>query len=116
MDYSAKKSSGPVKTYVLGGPKRKYSGFGMVIRSEREKKGWTIMQLYIKINQLSSRSIQIVSYESLLRWERGEGIPQIESTVALAKVLNKPELIKLRVDAIELAKRKNPHELSLARI
>ena len=106
MNYSVKNSIKPVKSYVLEGAKRKYSSFGDVIKSERQQRGWTITQLYIKLNQLSSKGNQIISYESLLRWEKGDGIPQIESTVALAKVFHKPDLIQLRVDAVELAKRK----------
>jgi len=115
MDYSVKNCKA-VNSYVLERSKKKYSGFGTIIKAEREKKGWTVVQLYLKVNQLSSKGNQIVSYESLLRWERGDGIPQIESTVALAKALKKPELIQLRVQAVELAKRKNPHELELTRI
>jgi len=115
MHYSVKNSTKTVKTYVLEGTKRKYSGFGAMIKSERERRGWTLMQLYLNVNHLSSKGNQIVSYESLLRWERGDGIPQIESTVALSKAFGKPDLIQLRVDAVELAK-KNPHERELTRI
>ncbi|WP_110953067.1 helix-turn-helix domain-containing protein [Anaerosinus massiliensis] len=95
-----------VNNYELDSPKRKYSEFGVILKSAREAKGWTIIQLYMNVNQLSSKGNQIISYESLLRWERGLGIPQIESTVALARVLSKPEIIQLRIEAIELCKRK----------
>lgn len=113
MDYSVMNYS--LMDCMSEEPKRRYSVFATVIRAEREKRGWTIMQLYVKLNQLSSKGNQIISYESLLRWERGDGIPQIESTVALARVFSKPDLIQLRVDAVELAK-KNPHERELTRI
>ena len=96
--------------------RQKYKPFGMFLKTVRQERGWTLQQLYVKVNLLSSKDIQIISYDSLKRWEGGYGIPQIESAVALAKVLNKPELIKLRVDAVELAIRKNPHELALTRI
>jgi len=108
MDYNANHSN------CDDASKRKYSDFGTILKAAREAKGWTIIQLYMKVNQLSSKGKQIVSYESLLRWERGAGLPQIESTVALARALCKPDIIQQRLDFIELRK-KRPHQLALTR-
>ena len=82
-----------------------FTTFGNVLKNERVKRGWTRIELYIKVNQLSRKKDQIISVESLARWENGKKLPRIEATFALAKVYKKPELINLRIQAIELKRK-----------
>lgn len=81
------------------------NSFSTVLKNERVKRGWTRIQLYVKVNELSKKNKQIISVESLARWENGKKLPRLESTLALAKVYKKPELINLRIQAIELIRK-----------
>lgn len=85
-----------------------YGKFGEACRQAREAKGWSYIQAMMKINSLcEKRDKPICTERSLIRWENGEHLPKIESTKAMAIVYGQPELIRLRVDAIEfLHKRK----------
>lgn len=76
--------------------------FSSVLKSERIKRGWTRIRLYMEVNALSTKGKQIISIESLARWENGQKLPRLESTLALAKVYKKPELINLRIQAADV--------------
>jgi transcriptional regulator with XRE-family HTH domain len=81
------------------------SEFAKTLRLAREKRKWTRLQLYMRVNELSSKHEQIVCLNSIERWEKGEMLPRIEATLALAKALGNPSLLKLRIDAIELKRK-----------
>lgn len=82
-----------------------YKEFAQVLKAERLKRGWTRIQLYMRINELSKKHGQLVSIDSLGNWENGKKLPRLEATLALAKVYKKPELINLRIQAIELIRK-----------
>lgn len=75
--------------------------FSTMLKSERTKRGWTRIKLYMKVNALSTKDEQIVSIESIASWENGKRLPRLEATLALARVYQKPELISLRIQAVD---------------
>ncbi|MGL5270877.1 MAG: helix-turn-helix domain-containing protein [Selenomonadaceae bacterium] len=93
-----------------------YYEFGEILRNARKARGWTQIQASAKVNELCQKRESIASVYSLDKWERGEVLPRLESIVALSRAYSRPDLIAARIKAIELAKRKNPHELALTRI
>lgn len=82
------------------------NSFSNVLKNERVKRGWTRIQLYMRVNALCKKKSQLVSIESLARWENGKKLPRLEATLALARVYHKPELIDLRIQAIEFSRKK----------
>jgi transcriptional regulator with XRE-family HTH domain len=95
---------GEVKTTKMSA----YDMFGRACRQAREAKGWSYIQAMMKINGLcDKRGKPICTERSLVRWETGEFLPKIEPTKAMAIVYGRPDLISLRIEAIEfLRKRK----------
>lgn len=84
---------------------KNYADFGRLIRTERMKRGWTQIQLYMRVNELSKKE-QAFCLDSIKCWEVGKSIPKIEAVLALSKVFKMPELIGIRVNIIELERRK----------
>lgn len=80
--------------------------FGEILKSERKKRGWTRVQLYVRANMLSTKNVQLVSIRSLINYETNKTLPDIDTTVLLARVYNRSDLIALRAAKVELAKRK----------
>lgn len=72
------------------------TAFSKVLRSARKEKGWTRLQAYMKSLNISDD--EIFTPDTLRKWETGEQVPMsIERIVGLAKLYNKPELIRLRI-------------------
>ena len=72
------------------------TAFSNALRSAREEKGWTRLQAYMKSLNISDD--EIFTPDTLRKWETGEQVPMsIERIVGLAKLYNKPELIRLRI-------------------
>lgn len=81
--------------------------FGEALRNSRERLELTRVQASIRINELCRKRETIASPDAIEKWENGRVLPKIEQTKAMAIVYGQPELIRLRVDAIEfLHKRK----------
>lgn len=80
--------------------------FGEAVRKARERKGWTRIQAAMNINQLCKKRDSIASPDALEKWENGKVLPKIESVFAMAKAYSMPELIQLRISAIDLQKKK----------
>lgn len=81
--------------------------FGQACKRARESRSWTYEKATCEINNLCLKREQICDVRSLKRWEKGDGLPKIESTKAMAIVYGNPDLINLRLDVIEfLRKRK----------
>jgi transcriptional regulator with XRE-family HTH domain len=78
--------------------------FAKLLKQLRLRHGWTRIQLYLRLNELSSKE-QIIGFDSIERWESGRQLPKIEATLALSRVFHMPELIQMRVNIIELQKR-----------
>lgn len=79
--------------------------FGEILRQAREGMGWTRLQASMKINDLCTKRESVVSPVAIEKWENGKVLPKLESTVALARAYRKPELIQLRIEAVELNKK-----------
>lgn len=60
-------------------------------------KQWTPTMLYVRSNVLSESGTEIFSPRSLQKWISGQGLPKIDSTVAMAEALGMPDLIDKRV-------------------
>lgn len=59
------------------------------------------------INRLCEKRDQpIVTERSLRLWEMGHHLPKIEAVTAMAQVYGRPDLIDLRIKAIEFLKKK----------
>lgn len=72
------------------------TAFSNALRSAREEKGWTRLQAYMKSLNISDD--EIFTPDTLRKWETGEQVPMsIERIVGLAKLYDKPELIRLRI-------------------
>ncbi len=72
------------------------TAFSKALRSARKEKGWTRLQAYMKSLNISDD--EIFTPDTLRKWETGEQVPMsIERIVGLAKLYNKPELIRLRI-------------------
>lgn len=84
-----------------------FKQFGFACKAAREHHSLTVEQAVDLINNSCRESI--CTERSLMRWENGENLPKIEPTLAMAKAYRRPELIPLRIEAIELAtKEKSP--------
>lgn len=72
------------------------TAFSKALRSARKEKGWTRLQAYMKSLNISDD--EIFTPDTLRKWETGEQVPMsIERIVGLAKLYDKPELIRLRI-------------------
>ncbi|WP_211289569.1 hypothetical protein SPSIL_014820 [Sporomusa silvacetica DSM 10669] len=91
---------------VEGGEHVMYYEFGEAVRSAREGKGWTRVQASMRINGLCKKRQSLASVDAIEKWENGRVLPKIEPVYAMAKVYDSPELIHLRLNAIDLGKRK----------
>jgi transcriptional regulator with XRE-family HTH domain len=81
--------------------------FGEALRKAREEKGWSYIQAMMKINMLGEKDDKIICTDrSLLRWEKGQGLPKIEATKAMSIAYDAPELVNLRVDLIKFLKKR----------
>ena len=80
--------------------------FGEILKSERKKRGWTRVQLYVRANMLSTKNVQLVSIKSLGNYENNKTLPDIDTTVLLARVYRRPDLLNLRAAEVEFVKRK----------
>lgn len=84
--------------------------FSRMLRSAREKKGWSRLQAYMKSLDVSAN--EIFTPDTLRKWETGEQAPMsIERIVGLAKLYGKPQLIEVRLhEAEESIKKCSPSE------
>ena len=72
------------------------TAFSKALRSARKEKGWTRLQAYMKSLNISDD--EIFTPYTLRKWETGEQVPMsIERIVGLAKLYDKPEIIRLRI-------------------
>lgn len=79
-----------------------FSNFSDACKEAREQAGLTLVQAEMRINSLRTISDKPICTErSLIRWERGDGIPKIEAVNAMAIVYKAPHLIERRIGCIE---------------
>jgi hypothetical protein len=91
----------------------KDAAFAKALKSARKKRGWTRIQVYMKSLELSKNGTEVFGFSCIEKWENGRELPGLKPTVAFSRLYQMPELIQLRIKAVELSKRKNPHELAL---
>ena len=84
------------------------NNFHGACRDAREKAGLTLLQAEMRINMLTTKDKLICTERSLVRWEQGPGMPKVEAVKAMSIVYRQPELVNLRINAIEFGQRKKP--------
>lgn len=86
-----------------------FSEFGQACKRARESMLWTYERATCEINNLCIKREQVCDVRSLKRWEKGDGLPKIEPVYAMSRAYRNPELISLRIAAIELATKEKVH-------